>query len=145
VDAISRTPGSREAQLRFDIKWDTDERWRTTTRLSCFRYTDNGSGYFNYDQAKIAQELEWKNDAWVFRLGGTAARLKFDVQAIGFGVRRPFRFEEEFGGELDIERKLSNRWTVFCRYAWERNRSNEVIASYVVNEGLLGVRWSWEK
>jgi hypothetical protein len=28
---------------------------------------------------------------------------------------------------------------------WERNRSNEVIASYYLNEGLLGIRWSWEK
>lgn len=134
-----------EAQLRCDVKWDADERWQTTTRLSVFRYTDNGSGFFNYGETKIAQELEWNRDAWLIRIEGSAARLDFDVQTVGFGLRPPLRFEEEFSAELDIERKLSNRWTVFCRYSWERNRANEIIASYVVNEGLLGVRWSWEK
>jgi hypothetical protein len=40
---------------------------------------------------------------------------------------------------------LSPQWGVFAAYKWERWRSNDRIASYVMNEGLLGLRWSWEK
>jgi hypothetical protein len=48
-------------------------------------------------------------------------------------------------GEVRLERKLSARWTLVANYSWERSRSNDAIASYTVNEGLLGARWSWDK
>jgi len=53
--------------------------------------------------------------------------------------------KEEFSAQLRVERKLGERWTIYTEYNWERNRCNDPIASYNMNEGLLGVRWSWEK
>jgi hypothetical protein len=52
---------------------------------------------------------------------------------------------DEFTGKFLLERKLGSRWTIFSSYSWQRVRSNDVVASYVVNEGLLGLRWSWDK
>jgi hypothetical protein len=135
----------REGELRFDVKWDEEGRWRTITRLAGSHYRDNGSGYFSYHEQKVAQDLEWKSGAWSANLSGLARRVDYNVQTVGFGLDPPARLRDEYSAELRLERELSKRWTVFGQYAWERSRSNDRFASYVANEGLLGVRWSWDK
>jgi len=135
----------REAELAFDVSWDEAARWKTTTRLTAMQYRDNGSGYFNYREQRVAQEIGWKGDRWELRLGGSACRIDFDVQTVGLGIDPPGRLRDEYGAEFYLGRKLGTRWTLFGGYTWERNRSNDPIASYTMNEGLLGARWSWEK
>ena len=135
----------REGEVRFDVTWDEAARWETTTRMSLLHYRDNGSGYFNYREEKIAHELEWNSEPWLVRIGGSASRIDFGVQTVGLGINPPARLRDEYAGEFHVARKLNPRWTIFGGYTWERSRSNDSIASYTVNEGLLGVRWNWEK
>ena len=71
--------------------------------------------------------------------------MEFDVQTVGLGIAPPARIKDEYNLEGRVERKLTDRWTIFAALTWERSRSNDRVASYRVNEGLLGVRWSWEK
>ena len=135
----------REGQARIEITWDQAARWQTYTRLSRIDYRDNGTGYFNYREKKAAQELRWKNECWLVRVEGIARRIDFGVRTVGFGINPPPRIKDEYSAELRVERMLDQRWTLLAGYAWERSRSNDVFASYRVNEGLLGLRWSWEK
>ena len=135
----------REGEFRFDIAWDKEAKWQTSTRLSVLRYRDNGTGYFNFREQEVAHELEWDAEPWLVRIGGSASRIDFGAQTVGLGIDPPSRLRDEFTGELYIDRKLGSRWAVFGGYTWERSRSNDAVASYTVNEGLLGVRWSWEK
>jgi hypothetical protein len=135
----------REGELRFDVTWDEAARWETCTRVSVLSYRDNGSGYFNYREERVAHDIEWNAEWWQLRIGGSASRVEFDVQTVGIGIDPPARVRDEFMGELHLGRKLNDRWTIFGGFTWERCRSNDPIASYTVNEGLLGVRWSWEK
>ncbi len=135
----------REAKARLDFKWDRAGHWQTSTRVSGLSYRDNGSGYFSFREQTIGQEVEWKRDPWLVRVGGTAGRVDFDVQTIGFGIAPPPRVRDEFSAELNVERQVTSRWTVIGKFAWERSRSNDPLSSYAVNEGLLGLRWSWEK
>jgi hypothetical protein len=78
-------------------------------------------------------------------VGGSASRIDFAVQKVGLGLEPASRLKDEFTADLHVERQLTKQWSVFGAYLWERSRSNETIASYSVNEGLLGVRWSWDK
>lgn len=135
----------REYQARGDITWDAAGRWRTLTRAGVMDYRDNGSGYFNFRERRVAHELEWKGARWSARLAGESKRIDFRVQTVGFGIAPPPRIKDEFHAELHVERKLGRVWTAIAEYTWERSRSNDTIASYVANEGLLGLRWSWEK
>lgn len=134
-----------EGELRVDVEWDAARRWQTSTRVAALRYRDNGSGYFSYEHKKVSHELEWDNDVWLVRIGGAAVRVDFDVQKVGFGIEPPPRIKDEFSAELRVERKLARGWSVFGEYNWERSRSNDPVASYRVNEGLLGAAWSWDK
>jgi hypothetical protein len=135
----------REFEARADVTWDQAASWQTMTRVTALDYRDNGSGYFNYGEHKLGQEVEWKEGDWLVRAMGSAGRVKFHVQTVGFGIDPPARVEDEFAVELRVERRVARAWTVFAEYNWTRTRSNDPIASYVVNEGLLGLRWSWEK
>lgn len=134
-----------QADLRFDVEWGAARQWKTSTRVAALRYRDNGSGYFSHRRGRLAQEVEWENDSWLIRLAGAGHRIEWDVQTVGIGIQPPARIKDEYSGELRIERRLSPRWTAYCAYSWERSRSNEAIASYRVNEGLLGARWNWDK
>jgi hypothetical protein len=135
----------REGEARVDITWDHAAQWETSTRVSILHYRDNGSGYFNYREERISHEIEWNAEPWLVRLGGSASRTDFGVQTVGLGINPPARLRDEYRGEVQVNRKLNTRWTIFGGYIWERSRSNDPVASYRVNEGLLGVRWSWEK
>ena len=135
----------REIEGRLDVKWGAAARWVTSTRVGGLEYEDNGTGYFDYRQKRVSQSLEWTNEQWLVNFDGAAKRREFDRQVVGGGLAPPPRIIEDFSVELRVERKLSERWTAFLHYSWERSRSNEAIASYRVNEGLLGARWSWEK
>ena len=135
----------REGEARGDVTWDQAAHWKTVTRVSVLHYTDNDSGYFNYHQRKARQSVEWTSGAWFASLEGSARRVEFEVQTVGIGISPPTRMKEEFTAELRVERKLSDRWTLFGEFTWERSRCNDLVASYRMNEGLLGATWSWEK
>ena len=135
----------RELELRATIGWDRAGRWRTTTRAGVLHYRDNGSGYFNYRDLRFAHDVEWKGGAWTVRLEAAVNRIEFGVQTVGLGLAPPARVKDEYDAALRVERQYSPRVAVFGDYRWERSRCNDAIASYRVNECLLGVRWSWER
>ncbi len=136
---------AREGELRLDYAWDRDSHWQTSTRAGVLAYRDNGSGYFSYREKSAGQEIEWNREPWLLGLCGTARRVDFEVQTVGFGLAPPPRVRDEFTAELRAERQVTKRWAIFVRFEWERSRSNDPLSCYVVNEGLLGVRWSWDK
>lgn len=135
----------REGQLRCDVTWDEAARWKSSTRVGARDYRDNGSGYFNFREKKIAHEVEWKGGRWLVAIEARAWRLDYAIQTVGFGIDPPPRIKDEFSVELRVERTLGRRWTALAGYTWERSRSNDPFASYRMNEGLLGLRWGWEK
>jgi hypothetical protein len=135
----------REGEVRFAVKWDKAARWQTVTRASLLDYRDNGSGFFNFREKKIAQDLDWENERWRLQVGASARRINFEVQTVGLGIEPPARLKDAFSADVRADCKLTKRWTIFATYTWERTRSNDLFASYNVNEGLLGVHWSWEK
>ena len=134
-----------EVQGRASVTWDRAGSWQTHTGAAELHYRDNGSGYFNYRERRIEQELEWNGGPWRVRATVAAARIDFGVQTVGLGLNPDLRIKDEYSAEVRVERTLSAAWTLVSAYSWERNRSKDVLASYRVNEGLLGVRWSWEK
>lgn len=144
-------PGTslRSREDEFDagllVKWGTSGAWKSGVRFSFLDYRDNGSGYFDRREWQAEPDLEWKSPAWRVRLRAATRRVEFGVQTVGVGLKPAPRIRDEHEAELRGERKISSRWSLTGAFRWERARSNEHVASYIVNEGLLGARWSWEK
>jgi hypothetical protein len=138
----------REGHLRLDVGLDAAGVWKATTRAGGSRHADNGSGYFDYRERHVTQELAWRSGAWFAEVRGAARRYDYLVQDLARlfpGFNPPKLLGETFAGELRVERKLDARWTLFGEFRWERNRSNNPISAYRTNESLLGARWSWDK
>lgn len=137
----------QEVQARVDIGWDKANHWRTNTSVSLLHYRDSGSGYYNYREQRLEHELEWKGERWLVRIRGAATGQDFAVRTVDAtdGGERPLRVRDEYSASLAVEHTLSPRWTALGSYRWERSRSNDFYAGYRVNEGLLGLRWSWDK
>lgn len=135
----------REVELRLKAKLDAAGRWATVTRANGTRFSDNGSGFLDYRERSLGEELDWAGDEWKVVFSAAAKRREYGLQKVGVGVARPPRVRDAFESFVRLERTLTPNWTAFAEYLWERNRSNDAIASYNVNEGLLGIRWNWEK
>lgn len=136
----------RELEGRLKTIWGTAKHWTATTRAGGLSYLDNGSKYLNYRQRHVAQELDWAAGKWTLHLEGEARRKEYELQTVPLlGTVQPQLIKDELTAGLRLERKLSDRWSVFTEENWERSRSNDPVASYRVNECLLGVRFSWEK
>lgn len=134
-----------EVEARLNLTLDRAGQWKTATRASLVRYSDNGEGYLDYRREKLAQDIEWTAGDWLFAFEGSVRRIEFAVQTVGFGIAPPPRIRDDVALNLRVERQISARWTAYLEYSWERNRSNDPLASYSMNEGLLGLRWNWEK
>lgn len=136
---------SREGEFRADYRFDAAGEWRATLRLTTERFRDNGEGYWDFRSRKIAPELEWTSGRWTVHFDGFARRVEYRVQTVGIGFSPPPRVRDDYSTHVKVERELTRRWSVYADYTWERNRSNDQVTSYSMNEGLLGVRWNWEK
>lgn len=134
-----------EYEIRMARKWGTAESWKCGLRCSFLDYRDNGSGYFDRREAQAEPELDWRPGGWRLLLRAAARRVEFGIQTVGVGLNPAPRIRDEYDAEFRVERRFSGRWSLIAGFRWERARSNERVASYVVNEGLLGARWSWEK
>jgi hypothetical protein len=135
----------REGELRLQTTLDRAEEWQLVTRLSTVYFTDNSGGFLDFHSRKVTAELSWTADKWKVILEGSARRVNYDVQTVGSGFVVPHLFRDGYTAKLQVERALSERWRVYAEYNWARDRSNEAAASYSLNEGLLGIRWNWEK
>jgi hypothetical protein len=140
----------REFEGQMSLVVGASRHWTFESRAGGFTYKDNGSGYLNYDERHVAQEVEWSAGAWLVHFNGEVRRKDYEIQTENHPGRLPGtethqEIKDEFATELRVERKLSSRWTLYAAASWERCRSNDEFASYRVKEGLLGARWSWEK
>jgi hypothetical protein len=134
-----------EADLRVVFRRNGVSPWQVALRAGLLDYRDNGSGYFDRREIQLEPEFSWRPSGWELRLRGAARRVEFGVQTVGVGLNPAPRIRDEHEVDLRVERRMRAGWSVFASFRWERARSNERIASYVVNEGLLGLRRSWEK
>ncbi|PTX99031.1 hypothetical protein [Opitutus sp. ER46] len=136
---------SWEGQLQLTL--GHSRHWKTTSAAGELRYRDNGSGFLDYFQQRVRQEVEWSAGNWLARVSGDASRKDYRLQTVGEGFPQflPHLFKEELGATVRVERALTKHWTLFAEYRWGRTRSNDEYAVYEMNEGLLGARWNWEK
>jgi hypothetical protein len=135
----------RDLELRVKATLDAAAQWKTVTRAGVTQFVDNGAGFLDYRERKVGQEIDWEAGDWLLEFEATARRLEFQLQTVGVGVAPPPRVRDAFYARVLVERKLGAAWTVYAEYTWERNRCNDPLASYSLNEGLLGIRWNWEK
>lgn len=103
-----------------------------------FDRTDTSSGY--YDRSRLKTEFDWE-----FSLQGVEIELASGYDSFDYanqvgddGLRRK---SDSWYWELELERDLTDSWSVFASFSGEEDKSNEAFATYETRTALLGIRW----
>ncbi len=108
----------KEIEGRLDAAWGAARHWKTRTRAGRLRYHDNGSGFFNYWQRSVGQEVDWTAGRWSVEAEGNAARKIYDLQVVGRGLQTSPVLKEEYSTRLRVERKLTAAWSIYTEFDW---------------------------
>jgi hypothetical protein len=122
--------------------WDSQRRWRSTTRLDFGLNRDNGSGFYDYNQYVIGEHLRFKPGTWEFSVRVGAAYYDYPNQPVS-PINPARRHRTQLVAALRVEKELSRHWKLFAAYDYEDSLSNLAVEQYDVNVGSAGVEFSF--
>lgn len=112
--------------------WDSQKRWRSSTRLTFVCREDNGAGYFNYYQYQASEDLRWHNANW--QIKGSAQIVDEDYPIQGTGILNGQTLcLELLNFSLEVERRLYKRLKAFANVEYQQALSNYYDNAYDYN------------
>ena len=132
-----------KAELAWQHHWDAARHWRSTTKLLFDYNQDNGSGFFNYYQYEVSEQLRYQNAGWEIRAKAGAAYYHFPVQTANLTnvLNAPSLSKTTAFVNLRVERKIATFLKVFAEYENEHSLSNDPFDRYRVNTVSGGLEW----
>jgi hypothetical protein len=128
------------AELAWHQVWDERSHWHTVTRLGLDLNQDNGSGYFNFWEYRVAEQVKYKGKTWEISALGRADFYDFTVQTVS--DTDPARRQKNLlSAGLRAEKHLGKSWKVFAAYAYDRSLSNLSSDRYQANTTSVGVEY----
>ena len=144
----SAVPGSHRESTQHDARltwkhfWDTQRRWRTTTKLVARQSEDNGSGYFDYTKLQASEQILFRTRVWEISAEAKLAHYDYPVQTIS-ATDPAKRRSTEWGLNLRCERRVSRLLKIFAEYDRVETISNLAFEQYVVNTVKGGLNWTF--
>ncbi len=129
-------------ELAWQHHWDTQRRWRSSTRLSAQLNRDNGPGYFDFLEYRAAEQLRYRATTWEASAQVSVTQYDFDRRTLSAAdptkqSRTPILFS------LRGEKRLSKSWKMYASYDYERSVSNVELERYGSNIGLAGIEYAF--
>jgi hypothetical protein len=120
--------------------WDQKSHWHTVTRLGLDLNQDNDSGYFDFWEYRLAEQIKYKGKTWEISVLGRVDYYDFPIQTIS-ATDPALRRKTLFGASLRAEKFLGKSWRLFATYAYERSLSNLTSDAYQVGTTSGGVEY----
>jgi len=128
----------QSVEMSWQQALDARHRWRNLLRLSFESSEDNGSGYYDYDQYRIAEQVRYRTEGWEFNLQAALAYYDFPNQPVSLTDPRA-RHRTSLRVALRAEKTLSKHWRAYAVYDHERSFSNLRADRYDANTVTGGV------
>lgn len=132
----------REGELRATWQAGEKRQHRLSAVLLGERNADNGSGYFSYRHTGAQVEWNWRGAQWHSRVLARGGRFHYSHRAHETSSTAAVWRKKDWGGEVRLERRLSQGWVVLGEYIAERSQANNTLADYTVNTVMFGVEWT---
>ena len=139
-------PGTRlrmspqSVELSWHQVWDQKAHWHTVTKPGFDLNQDNGSGYFDFTQFRLSEQIKYHAptwEAWVqFRVGHYA----FPVQPVSLDDPTR-RYKTGFSLSLHAEKSLSKAFKVFLNYSLDHSLANVSYDRYQTSSTSAGVEY----
>jgi len=118
--------------------WDRARRWRSVTKLGYRHSSDNLSGYFDYEQYSISQQVRFQTADWELSAEARFSHYRFPVQTVS-DTDLEKRRRADLTVSLRAERQLVKHLRLYAQYDYERTDSNLSLDEYTVNTVSGGV------
>ena len=116
-------------ELNWTQTWDAKKRWQTATRAGLELNVDNGSGFYDYRNYRLSEELRYRVERWEAKARVRLSYYDYLTQPVS--VDDPSRRERTLIALMLLaERTLSRRLKVFANYTWEKSVSNLSFDNY---------------
>lgn len=130
------------AELSWQHFWDEPRRWRHTARLSFESNEDNGSGYYDYAQYRISEQVRYRAGGWELSAQVSLAYYDFPNQAVRAADSSP-RHRTDFRATLRGEKSLAKHWRAHLACEREQSFSNSDVEPYEANTVSGGVEFEF--
>ena len=127
-----------EPFMAWKCHWDRDRHWRTSTRLSFLRNSDNDSGFFNYDRYRLAGQARYRGENFQFRAELKLSYYEYALQHAGAADLSNRRRTLAFAS-IRAERELAKDVKLFAEYSHERLLSNLRSDTFQANTLSAGI------
>jgi len=116
-------------ELNWTQTWDEKRRWQTSTRAGLELNHDNGSGFYDYRNFRLSEELRYRAERWEAKARARVSHYDYLAQPVS--ADDPSRRERTLIALMLLcERTLSRRLKVFANYTWEKSISNLSFDNY---------------
>jgi hypothetical protein len=132
------------AELAWHQYWDSRKRLRSATRVVFAYDEDNGSGYFDFYQYQIVEDLLWQAKNW--QIKGSAQQVYELYPVEGVGILNGQHLDRNFLNlSLDVERRVFKGLRGFAAMEYQRGRSNYAAdaGDYTARTFSCGLRWEF--
>src|SRR5437867_1226271 len=143
VPGSHRESTQHDARLTWKHYWDTQRRWRATTKLAARQSEDNGSGYFDYLRLQASEQILFRTEVWEISAEGKLAYYDYPVQTVSPKTDLAKRRSTEWDLNFRCERRLSRFLKIFAEYDRAQTISNLAFEQYVVNTVKGGLTWTF--
>ena len=111
------------AELSLTHVWDEKRRWHTLTALGYETSLDNGSGFFDYDDYRLSQQVRYRDPRWEITARARLSHFEYSTQTVS-ATDTAFRRKSMFRFTLRLERTLAKHLKAHASYSWDRSLSD---------------------
>jgi len=132
--------GRHAFQLLSRHYWDSERRWRSSSRLDLELNFDNGSGYYNYHKYQFSEQLRYRTKTWEISGQAKVNYYDYDLQDVS-PTDTDKRHRLGLILNLRAERNLFRHFKAFAQFEYERFLSNVPSDEYNVTTFSVGIDW----
>ena len=122
-------------ELSLTRVWDEKGRWRTITALGYESTSDNGSGFFDYEDYHCAGQIRYRDLNWEITARARLSYYEYDTQTVS-AADPALRRRTVVRLTLSVERHLVKQLKAHASYSWDRSFSELEFDDY-----QAGVLW----
>jgi hypothetical protein len=131
---------THSTELAWQQTWDDPKHWQTVTKAGLDVNQDNGSGYFDYWQYHLAEQLKYHAGTWEISATSALNYYDFTVQTAS-STDLSLRRKTTASAGLSASKKLGKSFKVFASASYERSLSNADYDAYETATTSAGVEY----
>jgi hypothetical protein len=125
-------------ELSLTHLWDAQGRWRTITSLGYGASIDNGSGFYDYTEYRLSQQLRYHQDKWEITARARLGWYDYTTQTVS-ATDTDLRHKTAVNLMVRLERMLAKHLKAHVAYTWDCSISNLNFDDYQANVVMGGL------